>query len=128
MINVTDKAKAHILGISEMNENKIVLLGMRGGGCAGFSYTWNMKTLDELDEYSDEIIPLGNGATLAINGASLMYLYGCTIDLKQDLFGTMLEIKSPAASSACGCGESINFDMEKVEANQAKAVQIVIPE
>jgi hypothetical protein len=30
----------------------------------------------------------------------------------------MLEVVNPSAASSCGCGESINFDMEKVEANQ----------
>ena len=56
-----------------------------------------------------------------------MYLYGSQINLKQDLFGTVLEISSPSAQSSCGCGESINFDMEKVEANMSQVQELKIP-
>lgn len=117
MIQVSEKAAEHLKGISDSNDGKIPFLAIKGGGCAGFSYDWQLKTQEELDEYSDEILDLDNGATLALDGMSLMYLYGSTIDLKQDLFGTTLDIQTPAAQSACGCGESVNFDMDMVEAN-----------
>lgn len=127
MIEISEKAKEHMKGISESNNNKIVFLGIKGGGCAGFSYKWDLKEESELDEYSDEIIDLQNGSKLAVDGTSLMYLFGSKIDLKQDIFGTMLEITSPSAQSSCGCGESINFDMDKVEINMSKVQELKIP-
>lgn len=127
MIEISEKAKEHMKGISEANGGKVVFLGIKGGGCAGFSYNWDLKEESELDEYSDEVIDLENGSKLAIDGTSLMYLWGSQINLKQDIFGTMLEISSPSAQSSCGCGESINFDMEKVEHNMSMAQELKIP-
>jgi len=128
MIDISEKAKEYMKGIADAEPGKVVFLGIKGGGCAGFSYDWSLKTEEQLDEYSDEIIDLENGTKLAIDGTSLMYLYGSQINLKQDLFGTVLEISSPSAQSSCGCGESINFDMEKVETNMSKVKELKIPE
>ena len=129
MIEVSQKAKEYMKGIADADATpgKVVFLGIRGGGCSGFSYDWSLKDESELDEYSDEIIDLENGTKLAIDGTSLMYLYGRQINLKQDLFGTVLDISSPSAQSSCGCGESINFDMEKVETNMSKVKELKLP-
>lgn len=118
MITVTESAAEHLKSISEEQE-KIVRLGIKGGGCAGFSYTWDLIEESEIDLSYDEQIDLSNGGTLVIDGASLMYLFGSTIEYKKDVFGAVLEVQTPAAQSACGCGESVNFDMDMVEANQA---------
>lgn len=128
MIDISEKAKEHMIAIADAEPGKVVFLGIKGGGCAGFSYDWSLKTEEELDDYSDEIIELDDTHKLAIDGTSLMYLYGSQINLKQDLFGTVLEISSPSAQSSCGCGESINFDMEKVETNMSKVKELKIPE
>lgn len=117
MISISETAANYIKSISENNGNKIPFLSVKGGGCAGFSYDWSLKEESELDVYSDELIDLDNGSRIAVDGYSLMYLVGVKIDLKSDLFGTTLEIVNPAAASSCGCGESINFDMDLVEAN-----------
>jgi Fe-S cluster assembly iron-binding protein IscA len=53
-----------------------------------------------------------------------MYLIGTTLELKKDTFGTTLEIVNPNSASSCGCGESVNFDLDKVEANQAQISEI----
>lgn len=115
MITVTDEAKAHLKGIEDDN-NKHPKLGVKGGGCAGFSYDWQLVERDEIED-SDHVIDLGNGAKVIIDGTSLMYLMGTRLELQKNVFGTTLEIVNPAAASACGCGESVNFDMDKIEAN-----------
>ena len=124
MIKVTEDAMNHLTGISKANDNKVPVLGLRGGGCAGFSYEWKLIEETELDTKADHVILMDNGHKMAVDSSSIMFLFGTTLVLKQDLMGTMLEVVNPSASSSCGCGESINFDMDKVEANQAKAVQI----
>tara|TARA_E500000081_G_C6014382_1_gene297209 strand:+ start:365 stop:742 length:378 start_codon:yes stop_codon:yes gene_type:complete len=124
MINVTDSAATHLLRISEDNEGKIPCLGLKGGGCAGFSYDWHLKDESELDKKADHVIMLNNGAKMAVDGSSIMYLIGTTLELKKDTFGTTLEIVNPNSASSCGCGESVNFDLDKVEANQAQISEI----
>ena len=129
MIEVSQKAKEYMKGIADADTTpgKVVFLGVKGGGCSGFSYDWSLKHETELDEYSDEIIDLENGTKLAIDGTSLMYLYGSQINLKQDLFGTTLEISAPSTASSCGCGESIKFDETKVEGNMDLIKELKLP-
>lgn len=117
MIEVTNEAADHLKSISDANDGKLPFLGVKGGGCAGFSYDWQLKTKEELDETADEVLQLYNGSEMVIDGYSVMYLFGSVLDLKKDLFGTTLDIQTPAAQSACGCGESVNFDMDMVSAN-----------
>jgi iron-sulfur cluster assembly accessory protein len=117
MMKVTEEAANHLKGIVDKNKGQVPVLGLKGGGCAGFSYVWKMKEETELDPKEDIVIDMVNGYKMAIDSSSIMFLVGTTLELKQDLMGTMLEVVNPSASSSCGCGESINFDMEKVEAN-----------
>ena len=117
MMKITEEAANHLKGIVDKNNGQVPVLGLKGGGCAGFSYVWKMKEEAELDAKEDIVIEMVNGYKMAIDSSSIMYLVGTTLELKQDLMGTMLEVVNPSASSSCGCGESINFDMEKVEAN-----------
>jgi iron-sulfur cluster assembly accessory protein len=112
MLNITDDAKVHLQGITE-SQGKIPKLGISGGGCAGFSYDWQL--VDDGSQLDDDEIIEWEGGKLFIDGMSLMYLFGSTIGLKKDIFGTVLEITSPAAASACGCGESVNFDMDYID-------------
>lgn len=124
MINVTDTAAEHLKSISEANNNKIPCLGLKGGGCAGFSYDWHLKEESELDKKADHVIIMDNGAKMAVDGTSIMYLIGTTLELKRDTFGTTLEIVNPNSQSSCGCGESVNFNMEKIEANQDQITKL----
>lgn len=117
MMKVTEEAANHLKGIVDKNDGQVPVLGLKGGGCAGFSYVWKMKEEADLDAKEDIVIEMTNGYKMAIDSSSIMFLVGTTLELKQDLMGTMLEVVNPSASSSCGCGESINFDMEKVEAN-----------
>lgn len=117
MIKVTPEAEAHLKSISDANGGKWPMLGVAGGGCAGFKYDWSLVTEDEVDPLSDEIIKLESGVTFVIDGTSMMFLFGTELQLKQDLFGTTLEIVNPQAQAGCGCGESVNFDMDLVQAN-----------
>ncbi len=117
MLEITNEAADHLKTISDSNDGKLPFLGVKGGGCAGFSYDWQLKAKEELDETADEVLQLYNGSEIAVDGYSVMYLFGSVLDLKKDLFGTTLDIQTPAAQSSCGCGESINFDMDMVSAN-----------
>ena len=123
MITVSEKAQAHLKSIADANEGKFPRLGVKGGGCAGFSYDWQLLTPEEFNS-DDEVIDLDNGGKLVVEGMSMMYLFGTMLELKQDLFGTTLEIVNPAAQSSCGCGESINFDMDAVAANMDQGFKL----
>ena len=58
----------------------------------------------------DELIKCNEG-NLVIDTSSAFYLFGTELDYVEEVFGSHFDIKNPNTKSACGCGESINFDM-----------------
>ena len=54
MIQITDSAKKHLVNIIISNDKK-VKLGVKGGGCSGFTYDWQL--IDE-ELTDDEKFPL----------------------------------------------------------------------
>ena len=111
---LTDTAKAQIASVCKENECYAVTLNLKGGGCAGFEYEWGTyATADELLD-DDTIIYGTEGSTFIIGGTSIMFLFGTVINYKKDIMGSMFDIVNPNAQSACGCGVSVNFDVDKL--------------
>ena len=110
---LTESAQDQINTVCKEQNAYAVTLNMKGGGCAGFEYQWG--TIDSADsiEETDHVIDAGSGK-LVIGSHSLMFLFGTIIDYKRDIMGSMFDIKNPNAQSSCGCGVSVNFDMDKL--------------
>lgn len=71
-------------------------------GCSGLAYSVDYVT----DEVTfDEKIETPGG-TFYIDGASLLYLIGSTMDWVEDDFTAGFVFTNPNAKGACGCGES----------------------
>lgn len=104
-VTLTDTAKEHMSNMLKEHNKGAVRLAMKGGGCAGFTYDWS---LDDAPEESDEKIDLDNGY-FVVDPSSIMFLIGSTIDYKKEVFGSYFDIKNPASTSSCGCGESVGF-------------------
>lgn len=77
-------------------------VGVDGGGCSGFTYTYNVTT----ERSEDDLVLEREGATVLVDQISLEYLRGCRIDFIDDLMGRMFKISNPAATASCGCGSS----------------------
>jgi|TARA_Y100000389_G_scaffold76488_1_gene73191 iron-sulfur cluster insertion protein len=105
VVFLTDSAKEQMTHLLKDNDKTAIKLQMQGGGCAGFKYDWVMT--DGAEE-GDEVIDLLNGKFI-IDSMSVMYLLGSTIDYKKELFGSYFDIRNPASTSSCGCGESVGF-------------------
>tara|TARA_R110002050_G_scaffold69599_1_gene150629 strand:+ start:907 stop:1269 length:363 start_codon:yes stop_codon:yes gene_type:complete len=103
MINITPEADAHLCGIIEKEKADGILLSVKGGGCAGFSYDWSI-----VNKPCGESIPLSKG-TLYIDDLATMYVIGTTLNYETDLFGSILKLDNPNVASSCGCGESFSF-------------------
>ena len=111
---LTDSAKQQIDNICNEHEVYAVTLNVKGGGCAGFEYEWGTySTPDELQE-DDEVFKTDTNRTFVIGSHSLMFLFGTIIDYKKDIMQSMFEISNPNAQSSCGCGVSVNFDMDRL--------------
>ena len=102
MIDVTPEADKHLSSIINKEKAHGVLLSVKGGGCAGFSYDWSI-----VHEPAGEAVPLTNG-TLYIDPIAVMYVLNTVLDYKKDVFGTILKLENPNVASSCGCGESFS--------------------
>lgn len=106
-ITITDKAKQKIKSIAEANNVDTVIFGVKGGGCSGFMYNWEVADSSELSDF--EFIDIDGSIKLATDSMSYMYVQGCTIDYAEDLIGARLTVYNPLATTSCGCGESVGF-------------------
>ena len=101
MIRITESAEKYLTDLYN-SEGQVPRLAIGGGGCSGFQYEWTMVNESEIDPASDELLELDTGAKLALDGMSLMYLYGSTINYKTSIAGSTLEIDNPQATGGCG--------------------------
>ena len=76
-----------------------------GGGCSGFQYGFKF---DNDEAFDDDIIKFKDFSVL-LDSMSYPYLYGSTLDFKEDLSGAKFIINNPNAKTTCGCGESFTI-------------------
>lgn len=92
-----------IIEQQELDQNKVRLrVGVKGGGCSGFSY---ILDLTEVQKDTDEVIEL-HGIKVICDPKSLLYLSGTTIDFKDEIMGRGFVFTNPNANATCGCGSS----------------------
>jgi iron-sulfur cluster assembly accessory protein len=105
LVSVTIEADKHLSSIIK-EENAIgIELGVKGGGCAGFTYEWDVL-FDIPDQH--DIILLKEGK-LYIKKEAAMLLIDTTIDFTTGINGNYIVFKNPNATSQCGCGESFGI-------------------
>jgi iron-sulfur cluster assembly protein len=80
-------------------------VGVKGGGCSGFSYTLDLTEEQPAD--GDEKLEC-NGVTILCNQRAYLYLEGVEIDFKDEVMGRGFVFKNPNATSTCGCGSSFS--------------------
>jgi len=83
-------------------------LGVRGGGCSGFQYQL------AFDEQRDgDVVFEDHGLKLLVDGQSLPYVDGSTIDYTESLQGAGFQVNNPNVVAACGCGSSFRVAEEE---------------
>jgi iron-sulfur cluster insertion protein len=87
---------------SKGNQNLKFRITINGGGCSGFQYDFALVE----DKKDDDLVIDRDGATLLVDGLSLMYLMGSEVDFTEELAGSMFVVKNPNATASCGCGSS----------------------
>ena len=111
---LTQAAQSQIDKLCEENDVYGISLNIKGGGCAGFEYDWGTVATPLDLEKDDEVIKTDNGCAFIIGAHSTMFLIGTEVDYVKSLVGSNFEIRNPNAQSACGCGVSVNFDMDSI--------------
>jgi len=83
-------------------ENVRLRVGVKGGGCSGFSY---LLDLTEQQRDTDEAFE-EHRIKVVCDPKSYLYLNGTTIDFKDEVMGRGFVFNNPNATSSCGCGSS----------------------
>lgn len=94
-----------IIAKEELPEGDVRLrVGVKGGGCSGFSYLLDLtQQHDEADEQFEE-----HGVKVVCDPRSYLYLNGTTIDFRDEVMGRGFVFSNPNATSSCGCGSSFS--------------------
>jgi iron-sulfur cluster assembly protein len=85
-------------------------LGIRGGGCSGFSYVIEFHDgaphgRDRVFEYTAAD---GTPVRVVVDPKSLLYLAGTELECEQTLMQQGFKFKNPNEKAGCGCGHSFS--------------------
>lgn len=103
-VNLTKSAEERIAELmSQAPDDAIgVKLSTPRRGCSGLAYSVDYVSQEvAIDEKIET-----PGGTFYIDGASVLYLIGSTMDWVVDDFTAGFTFENPNAKGACGCGES----------------------
>jgi len=105
-LELTDSAVRQIKALSQQHANPEggLRLGVRGGGCSGFTYVieWTAAPAEQ-----DQVIDR-DGARVFVDPRSGPLLEGTVVDFKKSLLQSRFELRNPNAKSSCGCGDSFS--------------------
>ncbi len=108
MIELTERAAQEVKTIIQQqsldSDKTFLRVGVKGGGCSGFSYTLD---LTEHRSENDEEWDL-HGVKVVCDPKSNIYLSGTTVDFKDEVMGRGFTFTNPNATSSCGCGSSFS--------------------
>jgi len=104
-ISLTESAARRVAWIAERQSKPAILrLAVDGGGCAGFTYKFELA--DEPD--ADDAVAVLDGVRLIVDPISLDLVKGSAVDFVEDLGGAAFKVTNPNAQSGCGCGSSFS--------------------
>jgi iron-sulfur cluster assembly protein len=105
-ITVTERAVDEVKRIMQdqkLEDGTVLRVGVRGGGCSGFSYSLNFD--NAWDEKNDSMYQC-HGINVVVDRKSALYLDGTTVDFYDGLDKRGFTFDNPNAVKSCGCGSS----------------------
>ncbi|MDF2926197.1 MAG: iron-sulfur cluster assembly accessory protein [Paenibacillaceae bacterium] len=111
MINISDQAASRIKELLDAEETPdlFLRLGVRPGGCSGFSYAMGF---DDEEKSGDRVLTV-SGLKVVVEEDSMRYLDGVEIDFKSEGMSGGFTIDNPNAAASCGCGSSFRMKDEE---------------
>ncbi len=107
MITLTERAIKELRRIiqeQDLPETTVLRVGVKGGGCSGFSYSLGF---DDTIHEADQVVE-SQGFKVVCDPKSFLYLNGTELDFEESLMGRGFKFGNPNASKTCGCGESFS--------------------
>ena len=105
-LTLTDTAAAEVRKFIAAEDVPAETAGLRisvmPGGCSGFKYSLNV----EEKALEDDVVLDLNAVRVFVDGFSLQYLSGVTVDYVSSMQGSGFTFTNPNATGGCGCGSS----------------------
>lgn len=123
LIDITDEAIVQLCKKKSEEGWANIRLGITGGGCAGFEYVF-----DSINNAgtSDDVVLEFDGFDVVVDKMSIPYVTGMTLHYQKEGLNEVFKFINPKEQASCGCGVSINFDLEKVTADKNKIFAVEI--
>ena len=103
-IQLTEAAATWVAAIAaRQGKAPILRLSVDGGGCAGFTYKFELGEMGEGDAVAET-----DGVQLVVDPVSLDLVDGSAVDFVEELGGSAFRVTNPNAASGCGCGSSFS--------------------
>jgi iron-sulfur cluster assembly protein len=83
--------------------NAAIRLGVRGGGCSGYSYVIQFE--DEEPRERDAVYEV-DGVRFYVDKKSFVFLAGSVLDYEKTLMFQGFKFRNPNEATNCGCGHS----------------------
>ena len=106
-IGLTERAVSElkrIISEQDLPDGTALRVGVKGGGCSGFSYTLGF---DDKVGPTDQVTKVEE-VRVVCDPKSFLYLNGTVVDFEDNLMGRGFKFGNPNASKSCGCGESFS--------------------
>jgi len=90
-----------LMQLEGADSNKILRVGVKGGGCSGMTYILDFEEQTQDDSYFEI-----DGIPYLMHPSHGIYLTDMEIDFQGGLNSRGFTFSNPNASSTCGCGSS----------------------
>ena len=105
-ITLTEGAIKQLLRIRDeqnIGDGHGLRVGVKGGGCSGFSYILGFDKINDNDEIHEI-----SGMRVLMDKGHALYLMGIEIDWIEGLNNRGFSFNNPNAKESCGCGTSFS--------------------
>lgn len=107
MIQISESAAIKLKALKQEEgqpETAPLRVEVKKGGCSGLSYKMNFDNSAKEGDQTFE----SHGQKIIIDGQSLLYIIGMTLEYSGGLNGKGFVFNNPNATKNCGCGSSFN--------------------
>lgn len=106
MISITPRAAVELKKLLQTDAGageKMLRVGVKGGGCSGLTYILDFDTKGDFDDVLDI-----QGLKVLLDQRHALYLMGMEVDYNHGLNDRGFVFNNPNAKQSCGCGTSFS--------------------
>ena len=105
VVNISKRASKQLINIAKTQKTNVLSFSIKGGGCNGYNYIIEPKSLN--DKLSEKV-EINSKITMEVCSKSLLHILGTNIDWEKTIMGETFTFSNPNAEGTCGCGTSFS--------------------